>query len=277
MEETLTSVVQKGVEHALSLIAQRYDRKVPFHRQQHTLDVMRRTELLANATRLSIKEVNLARLAAAFHDVVINSNAYVPSYQGKRIPVVAELHSIRELSSWAIRSYPDVILKEDRTLMANAISATFPRRHESLATTIQPLLHENSHPVVRCVALADLGTAGMDGGKAFLAESRLRFLEKNLDIYSAITLSGNNRIFLVSQKAYKKRMLEWLCMQLPFIEGRRQRLEVELGNWDSSTKDRVRNLFCHFDDSKSAIEKAIQDQEKENFSDAAEVLLALLR
>lgn len=91
---------------------------------------------------------------------------------------------------------------------------------------MQPNLNPDSGLVAQAVALADLGAAGMDGPQRLIRETYELFLEDNLDFARA--LSNVNNISLSEQSNYRQRLLEWIQVQIDFVNGRKARLAVEL-------------------------------------------------
>jgi hypothetical protein len=113
----------------------------------------------------------------------------------------------------------------------------------------QPALNSESHPVVRAVALADIGTAGMEP-KVFGTEGELLFIEQEIEIIEAIRKAKNpDDIKPEKQELYLKRYRSWMNIQVGFAEGRKTLLEGELGNLDDKSKKRVRKLFSGFPES----------------------------
>jgi len=119
-----------------------------------------------------------------------------------------------------------VFSKDDKNTIREAIDATIPGFDPEKGTVVQPNMNEQSSLVARAVGLADLGTAGMDGPKAFLPEGDALFREENLDILEALknpkNISGDQKEY------YRKRMLGWSKFQPKFANGRKDLLEKEL-------------------------------------------------
>lgn len=271
MESDLKSLVDKGIAYAFNLIAHRYERKsfsdenLPYHNRDHTSRVIRRVEFIASAMNLHEDETQVARLAAGFHDTVIQSEYYIPIDGGMVIRTSNEMHSVSELIKWFLNNGHDRISKSQLRLASKAILVTIADWFNPLSTAIQPFLTPKSHPIVRCLALADLGAAGMDGDY-FLVEGDLRFRERNVDIELAtIEAKKQSDISQNDQEKYRQRILYWLAIQEKFVMGRRERLEVEMGNLTQQQKGNVRSLFCHFNEALFAVKQAIHARKNESF------------
>ena len=64
---------------------------------------------------------------------------------------------------------------------------------------------------------------------------------------------------------YRERMLGWYKSQLGFANGRKARLEVELGDMPASAKDAVRSLFYRFDEAITTAQAVVDELEKQDF------------
>lgn len=272
------TLVNEGIAYALTLVGKRYEDNanpeddLPFHNVKHTEGVIRRTALLLRAMRAEERTIQIGRLAAAFHDTVQNWEPN-PGPDGKvmrkRFAGANEAASAAEAVAW-MRQYPEVFTTEDCALVTEAIMATVPGWDPEAKTVYQPNLKADSHPVVRAVALADLGTGGIDG-RDFAKEGDPLFREENLDIAVAIR-NAKSRADVPTdrQEAYKARMLGWSRSQAGFVRGRKQRLELELGNLDAILKDRVRSiLFTSFEKAALAADELVTQRENLPFWEVA--------
>jgi len=168
---TQQNVVTAGIEYALSLIRSRYegnsdpDNDMPFHCADHTRGVIRRTEALLRAMGVIEHEMQLGRIAAAFHDTV---QRWETNQTGdgrllrKRFAGQNELDSAAEGVAWMRQA--GGMGDRDCDLVTEAIRATIPGWDAANGTVSQPNLNAASPPVVRAVAMADLGIPGMEPG-----------------------------------------------------------------------------------------------------------------
>jgi hypothetical protein len=265
---SLDSTVGAGVEYALSLIRSRYegnanpDNDLPYHSAEHTAGVIRRTGALLRAMGAAGQECRLGLLAAAFHDTVQCWEAN-PTSEGqvmrRRLTVQNEAHSAAEAVDWMRRA--GCFDEQDSALVTQAILATIPGWAAEHNTVSQPRLSAAAPPAVRAVALADLGSAGMDGA-AFVAGGDQLFREENLDIGRALrhcaTRCDLGRAVL---EGYKARALVWARFQATFARGRRARLPTELGDLRGAARAAVQALFCRFEEAIAAAEEAVRVRE----------------
>lgn len=277
----LVTLVNQGIAYALQLIQERYEDNanpegdLPFHNVKHTKGVIRRTALLLSAMRVDERTIQLGRLAAAFHDTVQNWEPN-PGPDGKvmrkRFAGRNEEASAAEAIAW-MRQYLSTFTREDKVLVTKAIMATVPGWDPEAKTVYQPNLKADSHPVVRAVALADLGTGGIDG-REFAKEGDPLFREENLDIAAAIRAAKTQADVPSSrQETYKARMLAWSKSQAGFVRGRKQRLELELGNLDAVLKDCFRSiLFHHFGEAAQAADELVAQRENLPFWEVARAM-----
>lgn len=109
--------------------------------------------------------------------------------------------------------------------------------------------------VERAIALADIGTAGIDGPSKYLPEGDAIFREEQLDVVERLKDP-------VQREDMKKRMLEWSKIQIDFAQGRKARLDSELKGLSEEMANNVRKLFSRFDDSIEAAQLQYSVREK---------------
>lgn len=251
--------MEKGIIDALARVEARFeDAKNPldnleYHNTKHTKDVMRRTRLILNAmTKGDARLIRLGEFIAANHDTVQNYD--VVEADGKKMrkrhAVKNEEASAEEAIAY-LETLTGLISAKDKALVEQAIRATIPgftvNKEEGYATVIQPNLNEQSDLLVRAVALADLGTAGMDDPEDFVTEGAAIFREENLDIAEA--LQNPDAITDEQKASFTKRMLAWSDSQPSFARGRKALLDKELMGLSDEAQEAVRALFTQFDDS----------------------------
>ncbi len=240
--------VNRGIEEALAKIkifaedAKPERNRLHFHQCQHTKEVVRRTELILSAVReiepnlASRNNFQIGRLAAGFHDSVqewveekIPDGARTKLFRRRLFghnerasigEAVLFMNKVNEEAKEEIFSWPD------KLLTAEAINVTIPSFDQEKFTVIQPNLSEKTSLVARALALADLGTAGLDGYKSFIDDGNALFREENLDIFDAahsrVSISQEDRGY------FRERMITWSESQPKFAEGRRTMLRFEL-------------------------------------------------
>ncbi|KND51911.1 MAG: hypothetical protein ABA06_01475 [Parcubacteria bacterium C7867-001] len=231
---------------ALGLIEIRYEaglskNRLPYHSRWHTESVIRRAAMIADAICVDDRSKMLAHVAAAFHDVVHERGAP----QGEN-----EWQSVVDFQFWV----PSLALIEaklsdaEQALVKEAILATSVSWSAEHQTIIQPNLMPDSDPVVRAVAMADIGSPGMEPDD-FEKGSDLLFAERETDIMLALELSdGQDWVPKPLQNEYIARYVKWKETQLLFAKSRKALFETELGNL-ADGRNRMRALFSHFDES----------------------------
>jgi hypothetical protein len=265
---SLPDPVRGGIRHALTLIRTRYEGNedpaydMPFHCVAHTAGVVRRTGVLLRAMRASEDEYHLGLLAAAFHDTVQNW-APSPTADGRvlrqRFTGRNEADSAAEAVAWMRRA--GTFREEHYDLATRAILATIPGWDAENQTVSQPQLTHEAPPVVRAVALADLGIAGMDG-TPFLETGDQLFREENLDIDAALRrCSRREDLDGAVLEGYKARMQAWSRAQPDFARGRRALLEQDLGSLPGAAREAVRGLFSEFETAITLSEATVRARE----------------
>jgi hypothetical protein len=147
------------------------------------------------------RQLLLTVIAAAFHDSVQRWMA-VEGEGGvvtrKRLTgrdeVASAAEAVEAMAGLNVRFSPD-----ECGIVASAIIGTIPGWDGEFSTVCQPFLIE--HPVIRAVALADLGSAGMDpimyrrDGPALFAEENLDLMEAIMSARRAGDVAGTNQQF----------------------------------------------------------------------------------
>ncbi|MDO8520984.1 MAG: hypothetical protein Q7S52_02615 [bacterium] len=272
--EIFRTAVEGGVYAALEIVAERFERSpdkknnLPFHNTLHTEDVIRRFETLVDAIRavdpslVDDRSRAVGRFAAAHHDTVQNwEPTEAPSKTLGEEGLIAVMRKrfvgANEAASTAgalalmdkanEEAGTEIFTDEDRGMIAGGHDATIPGFNPQKGTVIQPNLNEQSSIITRAIALADLGTAGIDGKEKYLPEGDALFREENMDIAEAVE---NPASLTPQQKAfYTRRMLGWSQFQEKFAAGRKAMLEEELFPLPPDARKAVEALFTKFDES----------------------------
>lgn len=257
--QNLSKTVEAALTAAIALIEKRYgtgasnENELAFHGVRHTKGVVARAVSLITAMGASEEDITLAGIAAAFHDTVQNWEEFIRpdgATMRKRFAGQNEKDSAAEAIAWMRET--GIYSEYRAALVTEAILATVPGWNVEQKTVYQPNLRPDSHPVVRAVALADLGTGGMEG-ETFVTEGDPLFREENLDIARAIgSAQRQSDITEEVQQRFRGRMLAWTQSQSTFVSGRKALLETELGNLGESLKEPTRMLFHGFDDAITA-------------------------
>lgn len=255
LERTL---VGRAYNTATSRIAERYENgpeldRLPYHNREHTDGVLRRARSIAQAIGLNKHDQWLVEIAAAFHDVVQEWEAADRDGIMVRVRKVGsnESKSAEEAVAWMREQKSKYFKEEDYEIVREAIMATVPTYDAERRTVTQDALKSATHPVVRAVALADIGSAGMEPD-IFSAEGNSLFLEDHIGLVTAISAAKTVAdIPEGDQQKYLERYRKWIASQVAFLEGRKALLDSELGDLSEGAQEHVRALFSHFDESRA--------------------------
>lgn len=269
----LKALGAKASEQALALVRARFETgKVPthmhYHNTVHTQGVIDKSLAIGEALGMTERELLLTNIAAAFHDTVQEWVA-VPKDNGAvnrvRHAGANEIASAKEAMD-CIAALGAPFTPEEKGVIGAAILATIPGWGVPYSTVIQPFLKPDSHKVVRAVALADLGSSGMDP-ETFLTDGPTLFAEENLDVMEAVEAANTaGDIPADKQEAYRARYIGWLKIQPGFARGRQRYFaEVESATVDEESKGRLQALFSRYDESIAAAEAALARAEAADF------------
>lgn len=226
-----------------------------YHDTKHTIGVVERTLKIVEAMGLPGHERQLAVIAAANHDTmqdwtssgeelaVRRRNAGFNEF-GSALGAIATMHQSLEKPTFS---------PTDVGIVSAAIMVTIPSWDANAGTVVQSFLNPHSHPVVRAVALADIGSPGMDP-TGFSNEGWNLFAEEQIGIMQILSgAASRSEVSGTNQLAWRERLIKWLESQVGFARGRQALLENELEGLESDAKCTVANLFCNFD---ASIKKA---------------------
>lgn len=255
---------EEAIARAMRVIRERHESgQVPdhmyYHNWAHTAGVIERAQAIGVAMGMSERDLLLTTVAAAFHDVVQRWVAI--EHEGgvvmrQRLAGRDEVASAQEAVE-AMQMLGVTFSPKERGIVASAILATIPGWDADSATVCQPFLV--SHPVVSAVAIADLGSSGMDPA-IYFRDGPALFAEENLDLMAAVMSADRaSDIPPDRQDSYRSRYLAWLGVQPGFARGRRQRLETgELDEFAPEVRGRILALFSQFEESIALSEAAVR-------------------
>lgn len=247
--------LRRAIEHAIGLIQSRFETGSPenlltFHNTTHTLGVMRRATSIAEALGLSEKETMLALTGSAFHDTVqeweprVTPEGFTVRYRKEGF---IEEASAQEAEAW-MKQYADLQFEEsDFALVRQAILATRAHWDPEYNAVVQPDVLHDIHPVALTVALADLGTAGMEPD-VFKNQGDLFFIESEIEIVQALRdIQNGKELPEEIQQKYVQRYQEFQAGQISFAQGRKKVFEQEIRTLNPEIQARLRALFSKFD------------------------------
>lgn len=268
----LIEACRTGGASALERVTKRFDQspdpftRLPYHDWGHSdrvgKNAVRILQSIGNVTpSIGLREYALATFIGNSHDTVQDWDQEIFADEDrtlikrKRRTQHNEWRSLLEATEYMRATNrhqeDEVFSPTDLEDVVAGITVTIPCFDCDAQTVVQPQLNRDTPLVARAVALADLGTAGMDGGQAFLHTSLALFQEDNLDLVD-MNLDRLNRS---KQGWIRDRIFEWLENQIAFVDGRELRLDYELDGLTSEERDAVRGIFTRFDDSREVIEE----------------------
>ncbi len=292
--EIFSTAIESGVSAALQMIADRFENspdeknRLAFHNTKHTKDVIRRFDAIIDAVKQSDPALydkrthDVGRFAAAHHDTVQNWEAVPTTNELPNGEIFIKIIRKRfgganekESTDGALAIMDEIneevgseiFTEEDRAIVGGGHEATVPGFNPEKGTVIQPNLNEQSSLITRAIALADLGTAGMDGPEHFLPEGDALFREENIDIEEAVkhpeTISPQQKEF------FRERMLGWSAFQEKFAAGRSALLEEELQPLPEASRAVIEKLFDKFNDSIQAAHAQAEQRKTLTFEELA--------
>lgn len=256
--------VEQGVNEALNEIKKNFEdnpdylNNLPYHRVVHTRDVIRRTNRIlqtverSNPSLITPDLLAIANLSAAYHDLI-------QDWEMLKIPQSSTIKRKRftgeneERSALAAVNFMNrtnsgnrtYFSSSDKETVTEAILGTTPGFNPDLETVTHPKVSRDSHLVTKTVALADVGTAGLDGPLPHLNEGDRLFREENLDILQY--LKSSEVIPSQTLENYRTRILNWTESQIKFVRGRQRLFPTELDRFPHEAAANLYNLFDKFD------------------------------
>lgn len=272
----MRTVITKRIETAIEKIRTRYEqnaditKNLDFHNARHTESVMRRTETILLAIQkisphlVSDKDILLGQLSAALHDEEQFPDTYSGLF-GERLNATQgrnEEESTRSALRF-ISEHSEIFTESDKETVSNAILSTevmFDITHATVRAKTAP-----KNIVAAALMLADTGTAGTDGGSAFIEDGDALFRERFPNIFNR-----SDRITTFSeeeQTAIREKILDWSAKQISFAKGRQALFEKELSFFPEDTRPAVRKLFNRFEESIHAAQEKYAKRQNMKFED----------
>ncbi len=258
---TFEQAVELGVQNALTRVKQRFEQaenpfdNLAYHNTIHTETVIRRTKIILETIEKAVpgsltkRLIMLGEYIAANHDTVQEYEILEQEDGTKirnRFTEKNEAASSEEAIQHIRAIDAELLTSEEEKLVREAIDATVPEYNPELGTVVQPSLTKHSELVIRALALADLGAAGMDEPDSFISEGDANFREENIDITDALEHPEN--LSDAQKDFFKKRMLDWSNGQSNFAKGRKALLDKELDGLPEEAQRAVAGLFNKFDE-----------------------------
>ena len=278
------------------------DKQLYYHTLDHALAVKRRANTIFQAIESFIPKnqlpIELERLecllglCAIAHDLVqqfsVPTEIQMPR---KRTPGVSETATVAKLIKYIQqlnqrllkRGLDASILFNDRDLVIieEAILATICDRDPQAGkasysfspySIYQPYLYNSESKISivgNIIALADLGTLGMDGVEQYLKEGILIFLEDNLDLKDLI-LNCDRPAFSATETV-KTRLLNMARFMVNLARERQARLELEIADFSPQARQILRSqIFVYLN--RKNIEKIIATVPTDEHTSLAELI-----
>ncbi len=245
------------------IIQETRNKQLCYHTLEHALAVKRRASIIFQAIRpalaqdLSANELkrleSLVNLSALAHDMVQLFDSSTPVEQPrKRLSGLSEAETANKLLKYIQNLNQELTTADlkssilfsdlDQQIIQDAISATICR-HDPQAgiadykfsshSIYQPYLYE-SQPKISVVggiiALADLGTLGMDGVEKYIRDGILVFLEDN----------PNYQELIVDSNLLKTKLLAMARFIVSFAHERKARFELEIAGFSPQIRQTLR-------------------------------------
>lgn len=260
----LESIVPQAVEQALELVRELAEAKrLEFHDVEHTRRVVSRYITIIQVfqkygVEVSKRDVLLGIIGAAFHDVVQEYDVSEKEEVHRDQTFTRKTRVRRaggesggneyESAQMAIqflrencRDFTESGEENDASKILEQILVTVPEFRPSEGV-VQVNLNEKSSVIARALAMADLGTSGMEPAD-FVADSDKLFRENNIDIKEAIyKINTGYKISDIEQEYYKARMIKWCEDQKKFPMERREKVDKELNSIKSIRKNKNKFL-----------------------------------
>lgn len=277
---SFSETVQLVESYALEQIQQQTEQKqLYYHTVTHAIAVKRRAQIIFQVIRPSLETnsnsqkldriANLIDLCATAHDLVQEILPATEVNSSRKRPVrVSEIATINKLTEY-IKNLNQRLSKQnindsakfndlDIHIIKEAIEATIceldpfsanPNSGLSPNSIYQPYLYNSNIKlslVANIIALADLGTLGMEGIEPYLHEGILIFLEENPDLVKLI--STNNYIDVQSEvkdhqhkDIIKKRLLNMTRFMVNLAKDRQVRFKQEI----TVFPEKAQNILQH--------------------------------
>ncbi|MBX9258133.1 hypothetical protein H1Q63_30135 [Desmonostoc muscorum CCALA 125] len=230
------------------------EKQLYYHTKDHLMAVQQRAQLMFQVIRPylsadveTIKRMELLLdLCAIAHDLVQIFIPHQPHTSRRREAGVSEnatieilLNYIQVLNQQISAFYPQstaLFTDTDLVIIQEAIAATICDYDATEQAIYQPSLYNQNQPIspVACIiALADIGSLGIEGIPSYNQEGSLLFLEENPDIIPIIKNQNVRTLATDNPELYeniRQRLLRRAKFQVNFAKSRLNRLSRELAS-----------------------------------------------
>ena len=272
-------------------------RQLYYHTLEHTLAVKRRANIIYRAiepvlpaSQFPVESDRLSKLidiCAMAHDMVQQFDDTTETQTPrKRTPGVSEIASVNKLIRYIQQLNQTVashnldasvgFSDRDIEIVKDGILATICQRDPlagkadysfSPYSIYQPYLY-NDKPnsiVATIIALADLGTLGMEGVEQFIREGILVLLEDNLDLKNIIIHCDRPTS---ARSAIKTRLLNMARFMVSLAQERQARFELEISSFTAQARQILRSqVFIYFNDDIDKIKTIVPTDENTSLTE----------
>ena len=261
------------------IIRETKDKQLYYHTFDHALAVKRRANkifqeikfvLFKSESNCELKRLNsLINLCAMAHDMVQLFESDTLANRPRKRPVgISEVASANKLIEYIqnlnqeLATYelePSIIFSDrDCQIIYDAIVATICERDPqankasysfSPYSIYQPYLYNSQSKISivgSIIALADLGTLGIDGTENYIQDGILVFLEDNLDLKDLII--NCNYSAIQNKDIVKARLLSMARFIVSLARERQARFETEIAGFSFQARQILRDkIFIYFE------------------------------
>ena len=269
---------------ALAEIARETQQKrLYYHTKDHAYAVKKRANMIFQAIKpilldkIKPKKLNrieqLINICAVAHDMVQEFSFSIEDNKSRERPLgISEIATTNKLINY-IRlvnkdllqaSYQQNIIftEVDIDTIKEAIQATICHYDYLNNFIYQPYLYQSKQQLsitAQIIALADLGTLGMEGIDLYLQEGILLFLEENPELAELFAEQKKNKsnqnlvLGKLAQSAIypnlKEKLLKYTRSMVKFAQGRKANFEQEIASFDEEARDILRDrVFIYLTD-----------------------------
>ncbi len=239
------------IEQIKESAMQIFDREITekclcYHTREHIQGVQSRASQIFKSVSPFLKPTEnphrleyLLDFCAVTHDLI---QIFIPHTESnitrRREPGISELTTIQvvldQIQKFDSQQDNETFTASDLYIIREAILATICEYDPIEKAIFQPMLYETNRPisyVSRILALADIGTLGIEGIDAYNTEGRLLFLEENPDVRSMLEHHQLSRICLENPalgENIRQRLLKRTQFQVNLAKSRLTRCPQEL-------------------------------------------------
>lgn len=250
----------ESIAQLKAIALEEFDREIAqkhlcYHNREHVEAVQRRAKQIFQAIRPHLdprldsdRLEQLLDLCAVVHDLI---QIFVPTIDlhtaRRREAGVSETATIEKLFELINRinlqckQSPDStaqFTEADIALIQEAIAATICDYDPTEQAIFQPALSQSPVSLVACIlALADIGSLGIEGIEAYNAEGSLLFLEENPDVRSLLSTQSLETLMIEHPNVceiIRQRLLKRARFQVSFAKSRLKRFPQEMARFPAA-------------------------------------------